>query len=39
MLFIFFNIGIKTFEVSAYILNLIFTKNKSNFEIPRQIFP
>ena len=38
MLFIFF-VGVKTFEISAYILNLIFTKNVNNFEIPRQIVP
>ena len=37
--FIFFLIGIKTFEISAYIFNIIFTKNENNFEIPRQIFP
>ena len=36
---IYFLIGIKTFEMSEYIQNLIFTKNENNFEIPRQIFP
>ena len=36
---IYFLIGIKTFEKSAYILNLIFTKNENNFEILQQIFP
>ena len=36
---IYFPVGIKTFEISAYIKNRIFTKNVDNFEIPRQIFP
>ena len=31
--------SIKTFEISAYIFNRIFTKNVNNFEILRQIFP
>ena len=35
---IYFLIGVKTFEISGYILNLIFTKNENNFEIPGQIF-
>ena len=36
---IYFLIGLKTFEIPAYIWNLIFTKNENNFEILRQIFP
>ena len=35
----FFLEGIKTFEISAYIQNLIFTKNVNKFDIPRQSFP
>ena len=38
MLSIFF-VDLKVYEISAYIWNLIFTKNVNNFEIPRQIFP
>ena len=34
-----FLVGIKTFEMSVYIQNLIFTKNVNIFEIPRLIFP
>ena len=34
-----FLVSIKTFEISAYIFNRIFTKNVNNFEILRQIFP
>ena len=30
--------GVKTFEISAYFLNLIFTKNASNLKIRRYIF-
>ena len=36
---IYFLVGIKTFEILAYIYIFIFTKNENNFEIPRQIFP
>ena len=36
---IYFLVGIKTLEISAYIYNRIFTKNVNNFEVPRQIFP
>ena len=34
---IYFLVGIKTFEISAYVKNRIFTKNVSNIEILRQI--
>ena len=34
-----FFVDIKSFEISAYIENRIFTKNVNNFDIPRQIFP
>ena len=36
---IYFFVAVKTFEISAYILNLTFTKNVNNFEIPLQIVP
>ena len=38
MLFIVFFFGVKTFEISAYVLNRIFTKNVNNFKTLRQIF-
>ena len=37
LLLIFF-VGIKTFEISAYVEKHIFTKNVNNFETLRQIF-
>ena len=33
-----FFVGVKTFEISAYVENHIFTKNVNNFETLRQIF-
>ena len=44
MVLIYFLVGIKMYEISAYILNFGFKKPKfykkcKNFEIPRQIFP
>ena len=36
---IYFLVVIKTFEISAYIYNRIFTKNVNNFETQRRIFP
>ena len=35
---VYFLIGIKTFEISAYVQNLFFTKNVNNFETLTQIF-
>ena len=37
--FIIFCVGVTIFEISAYFLNLIFTKNARNFKMRRQIFP
>ena len=34
-----FLVSIKTFEISAYIFNRIFTKNVNDFKILRKIFP